>query len=107
RGGLEGDVEVVTACEAMLCDMPQRVAHDAAQRLFDHLLVSQNVVRHRCERSIGVGVPATDSVLLTPTRRRQLPAGTRSDNVPTLKWGASVARCPPDRACLMVKQRVR
>ena len=44
--GVEGDVKVMGAGQTVLGDLLERVADDAAQRLLDELVVSQQVLAH-------------------------------------------------------------
>ena len=56
------------------------ISRSAFMSALDQLIVTHQVGTHRC-----------------------LP---RRDGLEARKWGASVARCPPNRACLETKQRV-
>ena len=71
--GVEGDVEMMVAGKAVFGDLEKGLADDGAMRIFDHLIVLQQAVRH------------------------VLSCGSN-----LVKWGASVARCPPNRAYLML-----
>src|SRR5262245_48909872 len=51
--GLEGDEEVMSARQATLGHVSQRLAHDAAQCIVDHPIVAQTILCHPpCVRSL-------------------------------------------------------